>query len=145
MIDLAIKLGSWNWLILGVLLMGIEALAPGVFMLWLGLAALIVGLLSFLFVASWQMQVVAFALISIAMVPLWRHFARREAVDNNFLNRRTKGLVGQVVTLESAIVDGVGSIRLGDTTWRVEGPPLAAGTKVRIVEADGVRLRVGPA
>jgi membrane protein implicated in regulation of membrane protease activity len=139
------SLGIWNWLILGVLLMAVEAVAPGVFMLWLGLAALIVGALSFAFVSTWQTQVIAFALISLAMVPLWRHFARRTShrADNPFLNRRTKELVGQIATLEKPIVDGVGTIKLGDTVWRVEGPELPAGTRVRIEQANGAQLRVG--
>lgn len=147
MLDTFYALGNWNWLILGILLMGVEALAPGVFMLWLGLAALIVGVLSFGVVNSWQMQIVGFALLAISMVPLWRHFAVRasERADNHFLNRRTQQLVGEVVTLETPIVDGFGTIKLGDTIWRVEGPALAAGTRVRIEQADGARLRVGPA
>jgi inner membrane protein len=144
MIDVMASLGSWNWLILGGVLMGIEAVAPGVFMLWLGLAALIVGALSFAFTSTWQMQIVAFALISLAMVPLWRRFARGAShrADNPFLNRRTKGLVGQIVTLDKPIVDGHGTVRLGDTVWRVEGPELPAGTRVKIEQADGARLRV---
>jgi len=147
MIDLLTTLGPWNWLIAGLLLMAIETIAPGVFMMWLGLAALIVGALAFFFPASWQTQGVAFALIALALVPLWRHFARRalRSEDNKFLNRRTKGLVGQVVTLDKPIVDGVGAIKLGDTIWRVEGPELPAGTRVRIEQADGARLRVNAA
>ncbi|RTL74492.1 MAG: NfeD family protein, partial [Bradyrhizobiaceae bacterium] len=38
-----------------------------------------------------------------------------------------------------------GTIKLGDTVWRVEGPALEAGTRVKIENADGARLRVGPA
>lgn len=147
MLDTIAALGNWNWLILGLLLMGIEAVVPGVFMFWLGLAALIVGILTFKLVGAWQLQIVAFALLSISMVPLWRHFAGRasEREDNQFLNRRTQELVGQVVTLETPIRDGVGTVRIGDTVWRVEGPALEAGSRVKIENADGARLRVGPA
>ena len=93
------------------------------------------------------MQIVGFALLAISMVPLWRHFAGRasEREDNEFLNRRTQELVGQVATLETPIVNGFGTIKLGDTIWRVEGPALEAGTRVKIENADGARLRVGPA
>jgi len=147
MLDTLFALGNWNWLIVGILLVGVEAIMPGVFMLWLGLAALIIGALSFGVAVSWQMQLVGFALLAISMVPLWRHFAGRasEREDNQFLNRRTHELVGQVATLETPIVNGVGTIRLGDTIWRVEGPALEAGTQVKIENADGARLRVGPA
>jgi len=144
MTELLAKLGTWNWLILGVVLMGVETFAPGVFMLWLGLAALIVGLLSFGIAWSWQTQVLVFAVLSIAMVPLWRNFSRRNAKpsDKPFLNKRAEGLVGRVFTLEKPIVDGVGTVKVDDTVWRVSGPDAPAGSRVRIVSADGASLKV---
>ena len=144
MMDLLSKLGTWNWLILSVVLMGIETFAPGVFMLWLGLAALIVGALSFGIAWSWQTQLIVFAALSIAMVPLWRYYSGRNAkpTDNPFLNKRAEGLVGRVFTLEKPIVDGVGTVRIDDTVWRVSGPDTPAGTKVKIVKADGASLTV---
>ena len=39
MAELFSTLGTWNWLVFGLLLMGLELLAPGVFLFWLGLAA----------------------------------------------------------------------------------------------------------
>ena len=144
MVDLLSKLGTWNWLILSVILMAIETFAPGVFMLWLGLAALIVGVLSFGIAWSWQTQVIAFAALSIAMVPLWRYYSGKNAkpTDNPFLNKRAEGLVGRVFTLEKPIVDGLGTVRIDDTVWRVSGPDAPSGSRVNIVSADGASLRV---
>jgi membrane protein implicated in regulation of membrane protease activity len=144
MTDLLSQLGTWNWLILGVVLMAIETFAPGVFMLWLGLAALIVGLLSFGLAWSWQTQIIVFAVLSIAMVPLWRHFARRNArpTDKPFLNRRVEGLIGRVFTLEKPIIDGIGTVRIDDTIWRVAGPDAPSGSRVKITRADGANLTV---
>lgn len=146
MMDIVVKLGTWNWLILAVVLMGIETFAPGVFMFWLGLAALIVGVLSFFIQSTWQSQFLVFAVLAFAMVPLWRYFARRNAAptDSPFLNRRAAGLVGREFTLDKPIVDGVGTIRIDDTVWRVSGVDAPAGSKVRVVQADGASLRVGP-
>ena len=145
MADALALLGNWNWLILGVLLMGLETFAPGVFLLWLGIAALIVGALSFFVVSSWQSQLLVFAVLSVAMVPLWRHFGRRNArpTDKPFLNRRREGLIGRVLTLDKPIVDGVGTVKIDDTIWRIEGPDAPAGSRVKIEQADGARLRVG--
>lgn len=145
--ELLSKLGTWNWLILGIVLMGIETFAPGVFMLWLGLAALIVGVLSFGIAWSWQAQILVFAVLSIAMVPLWRNFSRRNArpTDKPFLNKRAEGLIGRVFTLEKPIVDGIGTVKIDDTVWRVSGPDTPAGSRVKIVSADGASLQVGPA
>ncbi len=69
-------LGTWNWLIFGIILMALELVAPGVFLFWLGLAALLVGLLSFAFHPSWQAQILMFAVFAAAAVPLWRRLAR---------------------------------------------------------------------
>src|SRR6202051_4080045 len=91
-------LGTSTWLVFGLLLMGLELLAPGVFLFWLGLAALLVGLLSFAINPSWQMQILMFAVLAAAAVPLWRHFARRNASvspSNPFLNKRADALVGR--------------------------------------------------
>lgn len=138
------SLGTWNWLIVGLVLVGLELLAPGVFLFWLGLAALIVGMLSFLIDWSWQTQVIVFALLAIAAVPLWRRFAQRksEPSDNSFLNKRNDALIGRVFTLEKPIVDGYGTVRVGDTVWRVNGPDTAAGDRVKVVKADGAKLTV---
>ena len=68
-------LGTWNWLIFGIILMALELLAPGVFLFWLGLAALLVGLLSFAINPSWQTQILMFAIFAACAVPLWRRIA----------------------------------------------------------------------
>jgi membrane protein implicated in regulation of membrane protease activity len=146
MTELFSTLGTWNWLILGVVLMAVETVAPGVFMFWLGLAALVVGLLSFGIVWSWQTQIIVFAVLALAMVPVWRYFARRNAVptDQPFLNRRAESLVGRVFTLDQPIVDGIGRVRINDTVWRVSGPDAPSGSRVKILRADGASLQVGP-
>src|SRR5207244_1522809 len=117
-----VSLGSWNWFILAALLLLLEVLAPGSFMLWLGLSAILVGVISVVlsWLAepwSWQAQVIAFAVFAIAALPAWRHFARKvEKPDEKpFLNRRAQGYVGREFILDKPIVDGVGTIRIDDT------------------------------
>jgi membrane protein implicated in regulation of membrane protease activity len=141
-------LGTWNWLIFGIILMALELLAPGVFLFWLGLAALLVGLLSFAFDPSWQLQILMLAIFAAAAVPLWRRVARTNSAvskSNPFLNKRADALVGRVFTLEKPIIDGAGTVRIDDTIWRVAGPDTPAGNRVRIVQADGASLTVAAA
>src|SRR5258708_14265669 len=110
--------GTWNWLIFGVVLMALELIAPGVFLFWLGLAALLVGLLSFVINPSWQMQILMFAIFAAAAVPLWRRVARSNTAvsqSNPFLNKRADALVGRGFTLEKPIIHGSGTGRLYDT------------------------------
>ncbi|AND92647.1 membrane protein implicated in regulation of membrane protease activity [Bradyrhizobium diazoefficiens] len=147
MTDTFVSLGTWNWLIFAFILMALETIAPGVFLFWLGLAALLVGLISFAVHLSWQTQLVMFAIFAAAAVPVWRRLARPrpDASASPFLNKRTEALLGREFTLEKPIVDGNGTMRIGDTVWRVAGPDTPAGTRVKVVQVDGVNLTVAVA
>ena len=139
-----VSLGHWNWFIAAVALFLIEIVMPGSFMMWLGLAALLVGIISLAVDWSWQSQFIAFAVFAVAATPAWRYFARKvEApADRPFLNRRADGYVGRVFTLDKPIVDGIGTIRIDDTVWRVTGPDCPAGSRVRVARAEGADLTV---
>jgi membrane protein implicated in regulation of membrane protease activity len=147
MIALIASLGAWNWIILGGILLAVELMAPGTFILWLGVSAILVGLISFAIDWNWQEQGVAFAILAVASMVFWWKLVRprrqdKEASDQPFLNRRAQGLVGRVFTLDKPIVDGAGTVRIGDTIWRVTGPDCAAGSRVKIARADGAMLFV---
>ena len=145
MSDMFATLGTWNWLIFGFILMALELIAPGVFLFWLGLAALLVGLVSFGLHPAWQTQLLMFAVFAACAVPVWRRLALSTLQTNDssaFLNRRAEALVGRVFTLERPIVDGAGTVRVDDTIWRIAGPDTPAGSRVRVVHADGANLTV---
>jgi membrane protein implicated in regulation of membrane protease activity len=148
MAELFSTLGTWNWLVFGLLLMGLELMLPGVFLFWVGLAALLVGLLSVAIAPPWQLQLLMFAVFAAAAVPVWRRVARSNSGVSNsnpFLNKRSEAMIGRVFTLEKPIVDGAGTVRIDDTIWRVAGPDTPAGSRVRIVRADGASLTVAAA
>jgi inner membrane protein len=139
------SLGPWSWIVLGLALMGLELLAPGVFLLWLGLAAVATGMLDWAFDLSWQAAAICFAMLSVASVLLGRAVTRHpeeEDAGPSALNRRGHALVGHVFTLETPIVEGSGRIRVDDSSWRVTGPSAPAGAQVRVVRADGATLVV---
>ena len=144
MFEIIASLGAWNWFILAAVLFVLEVLAPGMFMLWLGLAAIVIGIVSAVVVLSWQLQLISFGVLAIALVPAWRHFAGKveRPADNPFLNRRAEGFVGRVFTLEKPIIDGAGVVRIGDTIWQVSGPDCPAGSRVRVAGAEGPKLIV---
>ena len=141
-----VALGAWNWFVVAVVFLVLEVMMPGVFMLWLGLAAILVGIISLATVLSWQIQLIVFAVLAIACIPAWRYFARKVEgpAEQPFLNRRSEGYVGREFTLEKPIVGGVGTIRIDDTLWRVSGPDLPAGSRVKVANADGALLAVEP-
>src|SRR5215831_15745460 len=123
--SLVLSLGYWDWFILAAVLLLLELLAPGTFMLWLGLSAFLVGSISLVLDWSggdwsWQYQFAAFAAFALAAIPLWRRVGARARTptDQPFLNRRADAFVGRVFTLEKPIVGGNGTIGIGDTVWR---------------------------
>jgi membrane protein implicated in regulation of membrane protease activity len=146
MMEFLVSLTVWHWLIAAAVFFVLELIAPGAFMLWLGLSAMLVGILSFFVAWSWQIQLIAFAVFALASIPLWRRVARRiEApVDQPFLNRRADAFIGREFTLEKPIVGGNGTVKIDDTIWRLSGPDLAGGSRVKVVRADAALLVVEP-
>ena len=135
---------AWAWLILGVVLVGAETLAPGVFLVWLGIAALLTGVLDWAFDLSWQTAGVIFALLTVLSVLAGRVLTRGAKDAPPWLGRG-EALVGRSFTLDQPITDGAGRIRVGDSVWRVVGPDLPAGAAVRVARVDGATLVVEPA
>lgn len=135
----------WHWWVLAALLVGVEVFAPGVVFLWLGLAAGAVGLLLWLAPGLGpEYQMLAFAILSVAAIVGGRWLVRRLPLqsDDPLLNRRGDQYVGQILTLSEAIADGSGRAKVGDSLWRVTGPDLRVGTRVRVVGRKGTRLLV---
>ena len=141
-------LGPWNWIVLGMALLAMEILVPGVFLLWIGIAALAIGALSLVIWEwsywVWQAQVVAFLALSLATVVVGKRLmtGRGDGTDQPLLNLRAEQLVGQVATLAEPIENGRGRLRLGDTVWRVAGPDLPAGARVRVAGVGKLDLEL---
>ena len=93
---------------------------------------------------SLLVQVAAFVVLSFVSIQVYRTWFRgKERVsDQPMLNRRAAQLVGRVVPLEHAIVNGRGRVQIADALWDVQGPDLSAGVPVRIVSVEGMTLRV---
>lgn len=144
MMEFLTSLGMWHWLIVAAVFFVLELIVPGAFMLWLGLSAMLVGIISFFIVWPWQFQLVAFAVFALASIPLWRRVARgvEKPGDQPFLNRRTDAFVGREFTLEKPIVAGTGTVKFDDTIWRLTGPDMPGGSRVKIVRADAATLVV---
>ncbi len=142
-----IEPGPWVWMILAAILFVLELISPGIFFMWFGVAAAITGLIVFRYDLSGQWQLVSFAVLSLITVLLANRYLRQNplASERPLLNERAVQLVGQSFELLDPIVDGRGSIKTGDTIWRVEGPELPVGARIKVVGADGTLLKVLPA
>ncbi|MFU0505419.1 NfeD family protein [Pseudaminobacter sp. NGMCC 1.201702] len=142
------ELGPWNWMVLGFVLLALEIVIPGVFLLWIGIAALVTGAISLLIwdvgAWIWQAQVLVFLLLSLISAYAGNRVmgGRNGKTDQPLLNRRSEQLIGRTATLTEPIREGRGRIRLGDTLWRVSGPDLPTGTRVRVVSVENSELVV---
>lgn len=136
----------WHWLILGFVLIAFEVLVPGTFLLWPGLAAVLTGILAYSIAGlEWQGQAIIFAVLTVVSAVAGRRLYARlkqPVADEPGLNRRAQRMIGGLHTLETPILDGAGRLKVGDSTWKVLGPDLPAGARVRVVGVDGNALVV---
>lgn len=137
----------WHWWALGGILAVLEILAPGFVLIWLGVAAGVVGLILLAWPAmSFPLQLLAYAAFSVLSVFIWFRWMKTQptATDMPGLNRRAEQHIGRLAPVVEPLVNGRGRIKLGDSTWAVTGPDLPAGHMVEIIGAEGALLRVKP-
>jgi len=135
----------WHWWIFGIVLVIFEVFSPGVFFLWLGIAAGMVGLALLVFPdLAWAYQILLFALFGLASVWGSRAYFKRHPIESDqpLLNRRGEQYVGRVFTLDAPVVNGFGKIHVDDSTWKIQGEDCPAGSRVKVCGVDGVVLRV---
>lgn len=135
------------WLGLGLLLMALETLVPGAFLLWFGLAALVMGAVVFTVPElHGVLQALLFGGLALGSVQIYRTWFRGKEPESDqpLLNRRAQQYVDRVFVLEQPIENGYGKVKIGDALWTVAGAPLPAGAKVRVVGIDGITLKVEP-
>lgn len=143
-----LELGPWAWMVLGFVLLAAEIVVPGIFLLWIGLAAIATGVLSLLLWSApfwvWQVQWLVFLALALISAYAGKRImsGRNEESDQPLLNRREAQLVGRTATLAEPISEGYGRIRIDDTMWRVRGPDAPAGARVRVVSVDNSELVV---
>ena len=136
----------WLWLLAAVLLGIAEIVAPGVFLIWLAAAAALTGLATMLLGIDLAFQLVLFTLFAISAVYGGRrwYLSNPVASSDPLLNDRGARLTGETLTVVSAIENGRGRVRVGDSVWACKGSDAPEGAKVRVVGSDGACLRVEP-
>ncbi len=136
----------YGWWLFALILIGAELVMPGYFMLWIGIAAVAVGVLLLALPGlSFFGQTVAFVLLAVLSCWCYWRFLRPSAeapTDQPLLNRRAEQFVGRRYVLDTAIVNGRGKVKVGDSPWLAEGPDLPVGAEVEVVAVDGATLKV---
>ena len=135
------------WLTLGGLLLAAEMLGSNGYLLWSGVAGVVTGLLTWVIPFSWEWQGTLFAVLTLLAAWLWskwlRKRMRQQRPADAQLNQRGQQLVGRRFTLDNALENGRGHVRVGDSSWPViADEDLAAGSKVEVVAVEGITLRI---
>lgn len=135
----------WYWLILGFVLLIGEAIIPGIFLLWWGLAAFIVGILNSIITipAAWDWIIFA-ALAVIASLAWWRYQHNKDQLEDphTALNQRGIAMLGQQGIITDIQHNHIGRAHFGDTTWRIKGKNLQCGDIIKVISIDGITLQV---
>lgn len=145
MTEIFSQLSHWHWWVLALVLIGIEMVVPGFFLMWIGGAAAVTGLAALLIPGlPWEGQFLIFGVLAVASVVGARFYVKRNPIETTdaTLNKRGAQYIGRTFSLEEAIVNGIGRVRVGDSVWRAEGPDLPAGDRVKVTGVSGAALKV---
>lgn len=136
----------WHWLILGFVLLTAELLLPGVFLLWWGLAAIVIaGVMAMFPSLSLTALAISYAVLALILsVTWWKYQHNKDKVDQSksSLNQRDQAMLGAKGTVQEIAVNGIGRGYFGDTTWRIQGNDLAVGDLVEVERVEGITLHV---
>jgi membrane protein implicated in regulation of membrane protease activity len=144
--QLFVEIGPYHWLALAALLIAIEMVMPTQYLIWPGIAAAVVGLLTFMVELSLPGEIGVFAVLSAILVGLSHHYFPKGTSDaKSSLNQRTDQMVGKTAVVAEGFQNGQGSVTVGDTRWvaqSVDGADYAEGTRVSVISAESTLLTV---
>ncbi|CAN5175137.1 NfeD family protein [soil metagenome] len=139
------EMAPWvGWMVFAVLLAIGEIILPGIFLIWIAIAAAITGGIAYVAPIGVPLQILIFAVICLIATWAGRRWYRDNPVasDDPMLNDRAARLVGRHVVVVEAIADGEGRVRLDDGTWNAVGPDAAVGARMVVVTASSATLTV---
>ena len=136
------------WLSLGGLLLAAELVGASGYLLWSGVAAALVGLVTWILPLPWEWQGAAIAGLTIIAAWLWWKWLNQRVDKNSAnasLNQRGQQLVGTYATVIEPLVNHFTRVKIGDSSWRaICTSPLNVGDEVIITGVEGATLRVEP-
>jgi len=143
--DWVAEASPWLWLALGILLIAVEILAPSFVIIWPGLAAIAMALLTWVAPGyTGQALIAIFAALSIVLLFGGRALMSRVEQDEpqTMLNARGKNLIGRDARVLS--VNGPqGKVEIDGVQWPATWEDIEPekGQWVMITDATGVNLR----
>ena len=140
----------WHWFVLGVLLILSELVLPAFAALWFGIAAIMVGILFWLFpMMGMTTQMVTWIILSILCTLLWFKFIKPLSTDKTkagLSRESTIGQIGMVIQIQlehDQIIVRFPMPVLGADEWNCRSlEPVQVGDRVRVVDILGNDLVV---
>lgn len=142
------QMEPWHWWAFGAVLIAIEIVSTTTYLLWPGIAALLVGLLKFLMPGlSGEVCAILFAVLAVASTVVWKRspwgHARRST--HALLNERSQTYVGRQGRAAEDFQGGHGAILLDDTRWNAiatDGSAPLKGEMLQVAAADGTVMKI---
>ncbi len=129
------------WLILGLLLVIIELFLWSIFLLWIGVSAITLSIVVYLYPQlSLGIQLVAFVLLSAVTCFVAIRFFPVRTVDDE-ISRKAIDHIGKECTVVSTDNDVI-KVKLGESLWFAKGFDMSVGQKVRVTGTDDSTLIV---
>ena len=138
----------WHWIVLGIALLIWDMSMGTFFILGLGVAAIIVGLLDIFFDLSFTMELIIWMILSILAIAAWFKWFREDPItDSGQSNYRldTLGIVMEDIQPHSRGKVTFDTPVLGNTDWHaISKIDIVKGTRVQIVQINGQLIEVEP-
>lgn len=131
------------WLLVALVLAISEVLAPGTFLIFLGLGAVAAGLVT-LVTADVRLQVLVFVAASGLALLFGRALYRRILIRRDNAREIGRGPVHEHGIVVDPIIAGRGKVKVRDTVWLAAGPDLPQGTAIIVLRREGTLLHVRP-
>lgn len=141
------ELAWWHWLVLGMVLVGLEMTVPTFFLIWFGLGALLVGGVMLVSEPGLAVQMLLWAVTSMAMMAIWlKWFKNPNRTHAGQAKEGVLGLTGLVTRPVTEVSNGEILFQrpvLGADRWPVVADAaIEAGAKARVVDVLGQTLKV---
>lgn len=136
----------WSWMIAAAIFFILEILTPGIFFIWIGIAAFLTGMVDYVRPeTSPEILGMVFAVLAVISACIGRKVMKKKQDAPTTLNNRAEQYVGQVFQVFEGVKDGRGKIKVGDTLWTaVASNDIRANTPVKVVGVRGTSLEIEP-
>lgn len=139
----------WHWIVIGFLLITVELIAPMFVMLWLGVAAILVGVLSLILPIGFSGELVIWVILSAAFLLLWHKYMSPKITNQTLAGLSKEAMVGQIgMVINYSEQQGRGTLKfpapiVGNDEWEfIFSGPLQNGDKVKVTDISGNSLIV---